>query len=477
MRSLQAHLLGRRLLTRRPRRQYKRSSYIPGRLRTADQSSDLAVRRVCMWLKTCLNSEEHHICRKPNLYPDSLPSRLLEIGFEDGYVRVVGFPQTKCHEPYADYVALSHCWGPPTNRRLTLERNTIERLMRGIRIDELPANFRDAVSVTRAMGGIRYIRIDSLCILHDDTNDWMKEATKMGNIYADAVLTISALGSTDYSAGCFSTFEKRLDRPYVSADTRSIGRPCFPNAAPLVEEPTSDKPKQLHKAGGQDFAIIKAHPGRIYITREWMPSSSDSESSTPGTYRVGEFGAGWDPISDEPLSTRGWTLQERVISRRIIHFGTDELFWECQHLKVAEDGAVLPNRLPSFRDLSNWRGSSRWPLRNPWLNLIVNYSQRLLTRETDTFPAILGLIASLEPARMNECASDIWAKDFVQGLLWYIDPKEKLRGNTVVRYPVERRAPSWSWAHLDAAVQYISMGADLTARTLCLPRVSRKHGR
>ena len=30
-----------------------------------------------------------------------------------------------------------------------------------------------------------------------------------------------------------------------------------------------------------------------------------------------------------PLSGRGWVLQERLLAPRTLHFGREQLFWEC----------------------------------------------------------------------------------------------------------------------------------------------------
>lgn len=34
-------------------------------------------------------------------------------------------------------------------------------------------------------------------------------------------------------------------------------------------------------------------------------------------------------VVDAELNTRGWVLQERALSRRIIHFAAKQVYWEC----------------------------------------------------------------------------------------------------------------------------------------------------
>jgi hypothetical protein len=65
----------------------------------------------------------------------------------------------------ANYIALSHCWGSDQN--LTTERATLPERLRGIGWDTLPKTFQDAINITRMLG-IRYLWIDSLCIIQND---------------------------------------------------------------------------------------------------------------------------------------------------------------------------------------------------------------------------------------------------------------------------------------------------------------------
>ncbi|ORY13348.1 heterokaryon incompatibility, partial [Clohesyomyces aquaticus] len=89
------------------------------------------------------------------------------------------------------YVALSHCWGSPENHPLeTTKENYGERLA-GVPLENLPKTFRGVVKITNHIG-VKYLWIDSLCIIQDDTEDWKQEAAKMGAVYEYARLTIAA---------------------------------------------------------------------------------------------------------------------------------------------------------------------------------------------------------------------------------------------------------------------------------------------
>ncbi len=63
--------------------------------------------------------------------------------------------------------------------------------MEGIDIDDLPPTFRDAVTVVRKLG-LRYLWIDSLCIIQKDLEDWQIESARMSSIFRNAYLVLGA---------------------------------------------------------------------------------------------------------------------------------------------------------------------------------------------------------------------------------------------------------------------------------------------
>lgn len=54
----------------------------------------------------------------------------------------------------------------------------------------LPPVFQEAVDFTRALG-VRYLWIDSLCILQDDREEWAVEAQRMAGIFENSFLTLT----------------------------------------------------------------------------------------------------------------------------------------------------------------------------------------------------------------------------------------------------------------------------------------------
>src|SRR6187402_3786126 len=116
------------------------------------------------WINECKSS--HTECLLAN--PTWVPSRLLDVGPGDGsqHPRLVETTSSHMREPYA---ALSHMWGDLIPLR-ALASNYGD-LKSGIPVWKLSKNFANAVTVTRALG-LRYVWIDSLCIIQDVGADW-----------------------------------------------------------------------------------------------------------------------------------------------------------------------------------------------------------------------------------------------------------------------------------------------------------------
>lgn len=96
------------------------------------------------WLSQC---SSHKCCATTQ--HSFLPSRLLDLDDAGkGQVRLV---LTKDIDKTAPYVTLSHCWGGDVPFQLRSE--TMEKLIRGFELEELPKTFRHAIEVAGWAGG------------------------------------------------------------------------------------------------------------------------------------------------------------------------------------------------------------------------------------------------------------------------------------------------------------------------------------
>ena len=83
-----------------------------------------------------------------------------------------------------------------------------------IPFDIIPKTIQEAIIVTRRLG-IRYLWVDTLCIIQDSGEDWLMEAKNISNVYRNSVLTIaaSAADSLDSEGGLFRQRKRSRTRP------------------------------------------------------------------------------------------------------------------------------------------------------------------------------------------------------------------------------------------------------------------------
>lgn len=105
--------------------------------------------------------------------PQRLPTRVLDVGPTDGSIDVKLVETGRRPDKY---VALSHCWGK--KQIITTTTDNIDEHKVAIDFRELSKTFQDAVIVTRKLS-MRYLWIDSLCIIQNSGDDWAKESSYM----------------------------------------------------------------------------------------------------------------------------------------------------------------------------------------------------------------------------------------------------------------------------------------------------------
>lgn len=69
-------------------------------------------------------------------------------------------------------------------------------------VPSVPKTYRDAVAVAQKLH-VRYLWIDSLCIIQDDLDDWRTESLLMDQVYKNALFNIAATAASDSREGLF----------------------------------------------------------------------------------------------------------------------------------------------------------------------------------------------------------------------------------------------------------------------------------
>jgi Heterokaryon incompatibility protein (HET) len=379
-----------------------------------DSASESCFQRIEEWIKNCV--EGHADCKQPTR--TALPLRLIDVGVPDGS-QEVKLVETRGHE--GTYFTLSHCWGKVQPLRTT--KATLHERIKGITWESLPKTFQDAISITRRLQ-MRYIWIDSLCIIQDDSTDWEIEAANMGRIYEKSLLTISASISSSPIHGIYSS--RRPPHEIGGVNTN-----------------------------GDEYTVF---------VRELFSHADLSTETTRGTN-----------TSDIPLLTRAWAYQERLLATRVLHYLPNELFWECRSAIRCECGVYVPgaklrqhskrgfskviqrNQAASKLSIEPWR----WTVieLKMWPQIVAEYSARDLTFRTDRLPALSGVAKRLHESNPSmEYLAGLWSTHLPGALLWRVQkkrPQGKVHSDPV-EGPLGSRdlqrgaqTPSWSWTSLE----------------------------
>jgi hypothetical protein len=298
------------------------------------------------------------------------------------------------------YLALSYCWGGPQKVVTTLA--SLQSMRNGISIDSLPKTIRDAITLTRQLG-FKYLWVDALCIIQDNEADKIAEINAMGIVFENAALTIAA-GS---AAGASEGFLYESPLPHN----------C------LVP-----------------FKLPSGKIGSVYFAMR--PKS---------------------PPYPNPLETRAWTLQEAMMSSRILYFGITGVQWECRSSHwdlILDQNAETPPgpRLPShlFPDKHQAGNLSDFALAKVWRTLVENYSSRALSIPRDRLPALAGIAGEIQKSFGNENVylAGMWKSYMIKQLGWY--KRCDSRPNRYQNKSSSDRSecPSWSWISISGAVTF-----------------------
>ncbi|KAG4253965.1 hypothetical protein FPRO04_06699 [Fusarium proliferatum] len=363
------------------------------------------------WLQTCRDRHECGSASEDGWYP----KRLIHVGDEQHSPRLI---ISENERPEGCYAALSHCWGEDP-KFLMLRSDNLFGFCREIQLPNLPASFRDTIMTCRRIG-IPYIWIDSLCILQSGLGsheDWLSHSEDMHLVYHNCALNISIDVSGNPHGGAF----RSRDPTYL--------QDCYV-WSPFYTPPKSSSESEHNIGDGSESPDI------------WNICS---------IFTADDFS--WARV-DLPLSSRAWVFQERLLSPRTLHFGSDRISWECDRSRN------LTEYLPEGVNDDRWYGfdclaqnafnvRQKGDIFTYYYDLVFPYMTRQLSHPDDD-----KLVAFAAVARRciswfgSEYYAGIFHSTMPQGLLWEMSPVGRLGRSEVYR------APSWSWASLDCRVRY-----------------------
>lgn len=347
--------------------------------------SDQTRESILNWIDNC--SSKHKRCAQR--FESGLPHRVLDLGPSNSTLDPRLYEVTTVHK--AKFIALSHRWG---NRViLKTEKANLSDHKSGIPWSKLSTTFQEAIKITRWLG-IRYIWIDSLCIVQDDPVDWERESENMAFIYEQAHVVLAA--------------RTRPDRDS-----------CLPETFKVYQKPL--------KQGNQLIPVNV----RLGILHEFLHKNSSS------------------PNSDELLD-RGWCFQERLLATRVLHLTQREVVFECRQCIECQckydSNHTRFEENPIFRDPENYV----WRNHDAWFEVVSEYSRKHLTYSKDMLPALSGVAQRFgNMHRENQYIAGLWGNDLKYNLIWERADVELASQSTsrgIARRPQEYLAPTFSWA-------------------------------
>ncbi|KAI1375690.1 HET-domain-containing protein [Hypoxylon crocopeplum] len=347
---------------------------------------------------------------------NSIPSRLLQLVTKDSvlFVKLVGqgLLSTVPKETVSKdgYAILSYCWGGPQPVQLT--HDSIDNLGSGIPTSRLPKSLRDAAWFTNEIG-LKYLWIDALCIIQDDAEDKIREISRMELYYGQSTVTICAASAAKCSDGFLMSREE-------DAANYSIG------------------PIRLRaKTASGTIGSVQA-----------LDESDNFNIKRP----------------QEPISLRGWTFQEALLSRRILIFSSRHLYFTCTVANAGCGGLepmLKPRVMTSYESrtvgVNTLSGLRDYPVRNIWDKVVDDYTIRQLGLATDKLPAVSALASSLIPMANERNQKLVYLAGLMidttdtdnyfwrTELLWMVHQTQSAR-------PIPNGSPSWSWSSLGGRI-------------------------
>ncbi|CAM1510160.1 Fc.00g004950.m01.CDS01 [Cosmosporella sp. VM-42] len=391
----------------------------------------LARERIRPWVEACTSGavvdgkRTHASCNilhgqthsQPERQAPPLPTRVIDVGKSGDSIRLYEPEKTLREEMtvFSDYLILSYSWGEGNVTACTTKDN-VEQRKTEIKTTDLPQTILDAIAITRVMGQ-SYLFVDAICIIQhkpgEDATDWTQEAPLMGQYYQNALLTIAAATSSDSRQGCL---RERMAELY----------PVTPLSLGEWRDPASHK---VHEIFLRPSAPL------------WF-----------------------NDISCSPLYFRGWTLQERALSNRVLHFGREAVYWECAELRASEflpkgmGKRISTNSAPNVtseihQQLDQLQKCSKeQALGHEWFRLATRYSGMGFTYNKDKLLAIHGIEERARLFFPDRYVAGCFESQMIPSLAWFSGGEE-----VDVKVRDMRIAPSWSWVSSIMEAHFITM--------------------
>lgn len=276
----------------------------------------------------------------------------MDVGFEgDDTIKLIANNELSSDLVSGGYLALSYCWGVGNQGTSTVTDNFGGRCVGGFPVKDQPQTIQDSIQTTRKLG-FRLLWIDTLCIIQNDMADRNAEIAKMHLIYQQAKLLISAARAKTASDGFLHTVDDYTLQQY---------------------ELYYAVPFRYRQDEAQGYVMLEKFDKRHLRSKGYV----------------------------EPIHTRAWTMQEHLVSTRILAFGTTGVRWQCM-----DDMEYGPAKWSQFTNLSE----------------VLSVSSHMNCRQRPSIDPQIGQVSSSRPS--EEAAWKFYPRESSVGAEW-----NQLRGD------------------------------------------------
>ena len=171
-----------------------------------------------------------------------------------------------------------------------------------------------------------------------------------------------------------------------------------------------------------------------------------------------------EDVKSTKWHNRGWVFQERLLSQRMLIFGSKQIMWSCQRLSAAESwpsgrtSIFHIDRFESFEaeklelhqllDRERHMGSVKDSV---WESVVQRYTRTEMKHASDRLIALQGIASRIIDATGRKYSHGLWLDHTLpETLLWHL--------STVMVGPARtiQNVPSWSWGSVALPVDFLN---------------------
>lgn len=177
------------------------------------------------------------------------------------------------------------------------------------------------------------------------------------------------------------------------------------------------------------------------------------------------------PETKDPLDTRGWTLQESLLSARILRFNEHGVSWRCSSYATELPSSSFALDLSDDMPAQLFTGAPRIVFSDEeqlvlWRKIVRDYTERSFTVASDRTLAIGGIASELADFFNDVFVAGMWKRTLIRDLHWFLgfssahDRGLRKTDHDTGILPFRATAlegPSWSWMSCTGAVNFVGV--------------------